>query len=341
MNKGSTYHLERHQAAHHASTTMQEALKVSIIIPVYNGSKTIGPLVEELETELAKQTQLEVVLINDCSPSDNSAEVCRELANTKPWIVFLNLSKNYGEHNAVMAGLAHCSGDVAVIIDDDFQNPPQEIIKLIDEIQKGYDVVFSRYDKKEHHYFRNLGSRLNSWTAQILLQKPKGLYLSSFKAINRFVINELTQYVGPYPYIDGLILQVTQSYSTVTVQHNARQEGESGYTVKKLLALYFNMFTNFSILPLRIASVTGFIFAAIGLILTIVFTIEKFINPNIPMGWASVIVFMSLFAGIQLLALGMIGEYLGRLFMKNNGRKQYTIRETVNLDQPNKRKTPS
>lgn len=320
---------EKPETARRGSPVESGSLRVSIIIPVYNGATTVGPLFERLHEDLAHRYDLEVVFVNDCSPDDNSAEVCRGLAHSYPDIVkFVNLSKNFGEHGAVMAGLTHCTGDAAVIMDDDFQNPPSEAAKLLDELQQGFDVVFSRYETKKHHWFRNLGSNFNGLVASVMLSKPRSLYLSSFKAINRFVIDEVTKYSGPFPYIDGLILRVTRNYSSVEVEHDPREEGKSGYTLRKLVRLWLNMFTNFSILPLRVASFAGFAFAALGFVFTIVIVIEwLFYRP--PQGWASTVCVILVVAGVQLFALGMIGEYLGRLFLKDNGSPQFVVREVV------------
>jgi len=306
-------------------------MKLSIIVPVYNGASTIGPLVERLEAEFLNKLSLEVVLVNDGSPKDNSYEVCSAIAREKPWVVFVDLSRNFGEHNAVMAGLNHCSGDFAVIMDDDFQNPPEEVHKLLNELVKGFDVVYSRYAQKKHHPLRNLGSRFNNMIASAMLKKPRGLYLSSFKAINRFVIDEVIRYDGPYPYIDGLILRVTSRYATVEVQHDERTQGESNYTFKKLVSLWLNMFVNFSILPLRIVGLTGFLFAGLGL-LGLVYTLySKLTEPNLPLGWASILSVVLLVNSVQLISIGVLGEYLGRLFMKTNHLPQYVARETINV----------
>ena len=305
-------------------------MKISIVIPVYNGAKTIKPLVEVLEKELAQKFDLEVVLVNDGSLSDNSAEVCTDIALSNSKVKFLDLSSNFSEHNAVMAGLNYCTGEAAVIIDDDFQNPPSEIIKLVDKLNEGYDVAYSYYKKKEHHFLRNLGSQFNNIVATALLGKPRDLYLSSFKAINRFVIDEVVKYKGPYPYIDGLILRFTRNYGRVQVDHHPTLKGKSGYTFHKLLSLWLNMSTNFSILPLRTATVLGFVFALIGIVGAAVFAIEKLRNPDLPAGWASLIISLFVISGVQLFALGMMGEYLGRLFLKDNGKPQFVVRRTVN-----------
>jgi undecaprenyl-phosphate 4-deoxy-4-formamido-L-arabinose transferase len=311
-----------------AITPPAHRLRLSIVIPVYRGERTIGPLVCELHDTLADRYELEIILVNDGSP-DRSAEACRELANRIVCVKFVNLSRNYGEHNAVMAGLNHATGQYVVIMDDDFQNPPSEVPKLVETIRQGYDVVYSRYAVKRHHPLRNLASRVNDRVAAVLLDKPRDLYLSSFKALSRFVVDEVVKYDGPYPYIDGLVLRVTRNYAQVLVSHDERRDGHSGYTLQKLLALYFNMFTNFSILPLRLASYAGLLTSVIGLVLAVFFVIDRLSNPDVPAGWASVIVSLFIVGGIQLFALGMIGEYLGRLFLKQNGRPQYVVRECV------------
>ncbi len=304
-------------------------MKLSVIVPVYNGAATIGRLVEAVEHELAPRYEVEIVLINDGSPRDDSAEVCRAIAERNPRVQFLDLSRNFGEHNAVMAGLNYCTGDAAVVIDDDFQNPPSEIVKLVEKIGDGYDVVYAQYARKRHHVLRNLGSRFNNLVSSILIQKPLDLYLCSFKAINRFVIDELVKYKGPYPYIDGLILRITRRYATVPVRHEPRADGKSGYTFRKLMSLWLNMFTNFSILPLRLAMVLGFLLAAVGMVVAVVSFVERLRHPELPRGWASLIISMLLLSGVQLVAVGMVGEYLGRLFMKDNGNPQFVVRRKV------------
>jgi len=308
---------------------MQKSL--SIIVPIYNGAGTIKALVIDLKKELFPLFELEIVLVNDGS-FDDSANICSEISEKDATVKFIDLSRNFGEHNAVMAGLNFCTGDVAVIIDDDFQNPPSEIIKLIDEMNKGYDVVYSYYTKKEHSYLRNLGSKFNNKVATILIGKPSELYLSSFKAVSRFIIDELIKYTGPYSYIDGIIFRITRRYSTVLVHHNPRQTGKSGYTMYKLIVLWLNMFTNFSILPLRITMITGFMFAFAGFIGAIAFFIERIQNSDLPLGWASVIISLFIISGVQLLGLGMIGEYLGRMFMSDNGKPQFVVRKAVNCE---------
>ena len=302
--------------------------KISIIIPVYNGAQSIGRLVDELTGTLTPLYELEIILVNDNSPDDSEA-VCISLFEKFPEIVrFFSLAKNVGEHNAVMAGLNQSRGDYMVIMDDDFQNPTSEVVKLLQNaVGKNCDVMYTYYKKKKHSLFRNLGSLFNDKVANFMLKKPKDLYLSSFKVLNRFIVDEIVKYDLPYPYIDGLILRTTDKIAAVEVEHHERETGKSGYTFRKLVRLWMNMFTNFSILPLRISVLLGTMVSTIGLILAIIIVIEKFSNPDLPVGYASVMTAVLIFAGIQLVSIGVIGEYVGRIFLSQNKKPQYTIRK--------------
>ena len=307
---------------------MEEKTNISIVIPVYNSETTIGKLVELLINELSNEYKLEIILVNDSS-KDNSEKVCISLFESHKNIVkFYSLAKNVGEHNAVMAGLNKVTGDYVVIMDDDFQNPVDEVIKLVDyAVENNFDVVYTYYDKKEHNFFRNLGSKFNDKVANYMLHKPKNLYLSSFKIINSFLVKEIIKYDLPYPYLDGLILRATNNIGTLKVLHDERKTGKSGYNLSKLVSLWLNMFTNFSILPLRFAVILGFVFSIVGLILGVKTLIEKLNNPTLPIGFASLAISIFVFAGIQLLAIGMIGEYIGRIFISQNKKPQFTIKK--------------
>ena len=304
---------------------MHEKL-ISVIIPVYNGSETISSLVDKLIHELAYR--LEIVLVNDGS-IDNSEAICIALYEQYPAIVrFYSLAKNVGEHNAVMAGLNQSKGDYAVIIDDDFQNPVSEVYKLIAYgISQDFDAVFSYYDKKYHSFWRNIGSQFNNLVASQMLHKPRKLYLSSFKIINRFLIDEVIKYTLPFPYIDGLILRSSSHIGQIKLKHQARSQGRSGYTLYKLIALWMNMFTNFSVLPLRLSIFIGFIFSIVGFLMGISTIMMKIYDPSLPMGYASLMFGISIFSGIQLIAIGMVGEYIGRIFLSINKQAQFSIRK--------------
>jgi undecaprenyl-phosphate 4-deoxy-4-formamido-L-arabinose transferase len=302
-------------------------MKISIVIPVYNASQTIESLVQKV-SEALQAFNFEIILVNDGSV-DNSEAICEAIAQSNSKVIFISLRKNYGEHNAVMCGLNEASGDYAVIIDDDFQNPPSEITKLVDEACKGYDVVFSRYTNKKHNFLRNLGSSFNDRMATILLDKPKGLYLSSFKAISKEIVREIIKYKGPFPYVDGLILRSTNNFSSVVTEHASRSSGRSNYTIRKLVRLYLNMFINFSIKPLRLFILMGLIIFLTGLVLGIWFVVEKLLHPGLAVGWTSIAILIILFSGFQIIFLGLISEYLGKQYLDQNGYPQWTIKKVV------------
>ncbi len=306
---------------------------ISIVIPVYNGEKSIENLIDILVEKLSPLFCIEIVLINDCSP-DNSEQACIRIFSKYPdKVKFYSLSTNVGEHNAVMAGLNQSTGDYAVIMDDDFQNPVSEVEKLIHfTINNNYDVVYTFYKKKQHSFYRNLGSWFNDRVANIMLKKPRNLYLSSFKSINRFLIDEIIKYTLPFSYIDGLILRTTSNIGQLKVLHDKRERGKSNYTFRKLISLWLNMFTSFSILPLRLSIILGFIFSIIGFFIGIYTFIEKMLNPALPLGYTSLMVAISIYAGIQLIAIGMVGEYLGRIFLSQNKKPQYSIRKVFKME---------
>ena len=308
---------------------MQEKINLSIVIPVYNSEATIERLVNLLIEKLSNQYKLEIILVNDCS-KDNSENICIGLFEKfKDVIRFYSLAKNVGEHNTVMAGLNKVCGDYIVIMDDDFQNPVNEVIKLVSyTTAHNYDVVYTCYDRKFHSFFRNMGSKFNDILANYMLRKPKDLYLSSFKIINKFTVDEIIKYDRPYPYLDGLLLRTTSNIGQLKVEHQEREHGSSNYTFKKLVALWLNMFTNFSILPLRISIILGFVFALVGLVLGIYTFFEKLSSPKLPVGFAALAVSIFIFAGIQLIAIGMIGEYIGRIFISQTKKPQFTIRRS-------------
>jgi glycosyltransferase involved in cell wall biosynthesis len=298
---------------------------LSIVVPVYNGAGTIGTLVEALEG-LRIPGGLEIVLVVDGSP-DNSRDVCRALMQRAAVpIVLVDLARNFGEHNAVMAGLREASGAHVITMDDDLQNPPSEVVKLLEHAQRsGADVVYTHYAAKQHENWRNLGSRFTNWVADILLDKPRGLYLSSFRCMNAFLVEQIIKYDGPFSYIDGLILQATQSIETIEVLHLPRAEGHSNYTLRRLVRLWMNMFLNFSVMPLRIATLAGVTFSILGGIVA-VFVVLEALFFDTPRGWGSVMAAILLLSGVQLSILGIAGEYLGRLFLTLNRKPQFIVR---------------
>jgi undecaprenyl-phosphate 4-deoxy-4-formamido-L-arabinose transferase len=301
---------------------------LSVVIPVYRGADSIGELVDAL-AGLRIAGGHEVILVNDGSP-DNSAEVCRGLAaRTDLPVTFVNLSRNFGEHNAVIAGLRHIRGDYVITMDDDLQNPISEVVKLFEHARAGgWDVVYTYYEHKQHAAWRNLGSRFANWVADRLLDKPRGLYLSSFRCMSAFVADAVTKYEGPYPYVDGLIMQATQHIDRILVEHMPRASGQSGYTLRRLVRLWLNLFVNFSAMPLRISVIAGAVVGLLGLAGFVAVVIEALLRAP-PPGWASLMAGTFLLSGIQMMMLGIIGEYLGRLFLTVNGKPQSLVREVV------------
>lgn len=299
---------------------------LSIVIPVYNGAASIGELVASLES-LEVPGGHEIVLVNDCSPDDSLA-VCRELAaRAKVPITIVNLARNFGEHNAVLTGLRHVRGAHIITMDDDLQNPPGEVLRLLETAQRtGKDVIYTYYAAKRHAAWRNLGSRFTNRVADFLLDKPKGLYLSSFRCLSAFIAEQVTRYDGPFPYIDGLILQVTQNLGRLEVAHLPRASGRSNYTLRRLVSLWLNMFVNFSVMPLRIATFAGFGMSFLGLV-GVMMTVGEALLYDTPPGWAELTVATLLLLGMQLVMLGIMGEYLGRLFLTANRKPQAIIRD--------------
>ncbi len=311
---------------------------VCVLIPVLNAEVSIGPLIETLVAQYGKvYSQFEILLVNDGS-TDGSQKIIEQKVQKFPGLVKgVRLSKNFGEHNAVMCGLSFVRADAVVIIDDDWQNPPSEIKLLVDKLSEGYDVVYCTYDQIRQSLFRRLGSAFANLVATRLLGKPKSLYLSSFKAMNSFLVRSVLTYKGPFPYLDGIILSQTQSIGQQRVTHQLRYAGRSNYDLSRLFRLWLNMFTGFSILPLRAASLLGFAVSVGAFFLSLFFIYTHFhgpvlINNAIPPGWASLIVAVTFLGGMQLCVLGLVGEYLGRLFLTINQLPQYIVKETLGLN---------
>ena len=300
---------------------------LSIIIPVYNSDRTIGKLVAHVLETIDKST-LEIILVNDGS-RDQSEKVCTHLAQQFAQVKFISLRRNFGEFNAVMCGLNHAVGEYCVMIDDDFQNPPSEILKLVETAQReNRDVVYSFYEQKKHALFRNIGSKLVNRLTVWLLEKPQDLYLSSFKLIAKPVVQEIIKYKGPYPYIDGLIFRVTRNVGRVQVTHNEREEGQSGYTWRKLTSLFLTILFGYSLKPLRLLTATGLTFMGLSVVSTLVDCVLFIIHAK----WFvlnSTIIWLTFLCGILLTALGVVGEYIGRIFMMQSGMPQYVEKQVV------------
>jgi len=302
---------------------------LSFVIPLFNSAATIAPLVHDIE-RLTIPGGHEVVLVNDGS-SDATGETCRELLRTaRIPITLVEHARNFGEHNAVLTGWRHARGAHIVNLDDDGQNPPDEAVRLWQHaVDARLDVVFGRYDVKRHSFWRNAGSWLTNRMTEWALDKPPGFYLSSFRCVSAFAAQQVIGYSGPFPYLDGLLLQVTQRIGSIVVRHEARRAGMSGYNLRRLVRLWLSAWLNFSVLPLRVATIVGLATATAGLAAFVVVVWLWFLNRGPEYGWGWVMAGLMVFSGTQLVMLGLIGEYLGRMFLTVNQRPQAVVREIV------------
>lgn len=305
---------------------------VSFVIPCYRSEVTLPNVIREIEETMKKleDYSYEVVLVNDCSP-DNTFETIRGLCGKYNNITGINLAKNFGQHSALMAGFHYAKGEIVICLDDDGQTPADEADKLLAGIEQGADVVYAKYNHKHHSGFRNWGSRVNELMTRVMLGKPKELYISSYFAARRFVIEEIMRYQYAYPYVIGLVLRATKNIVNVEVEHRDRQAGSSGYTIGKLLNLWFNGFTAFSVKPLRVATVTGCVCALAGFLYGIYTILKKiFINPpGLVTGFSALMSVLVFMGGMLMLMLGLVGEYMGRMYISMNNSPQYVIREVT------------
>ena len=307
--------------------------KLSFVIPCYGSETTIEIVVNEIRETLKQRPEYdyEIILVNDCSP-DRVWPRIRALALADSHITGIDLAKNFGQHAALMAGYRHCTGDLIISLDDDGQTPACELFTLVDKMKEGWDVVYASYAHKMHSGFRNFGTWMNERMTESLIGKPKGLRVTSYFIMRRFIADEILRYENAYPYIEGLIFRATRNIANVPVTHHERMVGESGYTFSKLLALWFNGFTAFSVKPLRIATFCGSACACIGFLYGIYVVIRKLVDSSIEMGWSSIIASIFFLCGLILIMLGMIGEYIGRIYISINNAPQYTIRQVVTAD---------
>lgn len=307
---------------------------ISFVIPCYRSENTIEFVVDEviqIVNQRKEQYDYEIILVNDCSP-DNTFYKLKALAENNCKIKVIDLAMNVGKHGAIMAGYAHVQGDYVIGIDDDGQCPSDKLWDLIQPLEEGHDMAMAKYPVKEQKGYKNFGSKINNKMSQIMLEKPGDLVFSNFTARQKFVCDEMSKYPNPYPYLEGLSLRTTRDVVLVPMEERKRMAGSSGYTLKKSLSLWFNGFTAFSVKPLRIASIVGFLVAAIGFIYGFYTIINKILHPNVFVGYSSLMVALLFLCGVIMMMLGMIGEYLGRIYICINKAPQYVIRKTINLD---------
>lgn len=309
--------------------------ELSVVVPVYGSANILPDLVAALEHVLAPSLgtgNFEVLLVHDHGP-DHAWPTITELAGSRPWLRGIDLRLNAGQHNAIMAGLAHASGRYLVTMDDDLQHDPADIPRILDRLRAGADVCYVQFLSRHHAAWKRFGSRFNDRIARWLLGKPIGLYLSPFRGLHSSIRDEMVRYSGPFVYVDGLILQSTGNIATIEATHHPRQDGRSGYSLRKSISLWLQMATSFSVAPLRLATVVGLVFSLFGFVLAVLLALQKLAHPDTTVGWTSLMVAMLIIGGIQLLALGAIGEYVGRVLLNVTNRPQYVIGRSVNLPQ--------
>ena len=309
--------------------------KLSFVIPCYRSENTVMRVVDEIETTVASRPEYdyEIILVNDGSP-DNVWKVIRDRTMVDDKVIGINLSKNFGQHSALMAGYNHISGDLIVSLDDDGQTPANEVFKLVDKIDEGYDLVYASYGETHQNIIRRIGSKFAKTMSDYMFDiKGDNNQGSSYYIAKRFVIDEIINYQNPFPYLGGLILRVTRNIGFVFVNHRDRMEGRSGYSFKGLINLWLNGFTAFSVKPLRIGTKMGFFIAAAGFIYALITIIRKlFISPEMEAGWSSIISIMLITSGSILIMLGLIGEYVGRIYICINSSPQYVIKDITRKD---------
>jgi polyisoprenyl-phosphate glycosyltransferase len=305
------------------------AIEISIVVPVYRSEQIVELLVEKVAEAMrlaGKDSGFELILVNDASP-DGSWNKIREVASQHAFVRGISLARNFGQHNATMAGLHQARGEIVVIMDDDLQHPPNSIMALVDAVRGGNDVCYTNYVGRKHALWKQAGSKFNDLVASFLLKKPRGLYLSSFKAVHRRIADQILRYDGPYAYIDGLILDATRSIAVVPIEHQSRHAGSGNYGLRRSISLWLKMATSFSVVPLRIASLAGLTLAGISAVMMILVILQKLLHPDTQTGWASLVTVVLFMGSMQLLCLGIMGEYLGRAYLKLNHKPQFVIRD--------------
>ena len=310
---------------------MYDNTSISVVIPVYNSEDCLDELTRRLFDVLDNLGKdYEIVLVNDCS-RDNSWVKIAKLCGTNNRIKGISLKKNFGQDNAIMAGLNYSTGKSLIIMDDDLQHDPEDMPSLLSRLEKGYDVCYANFSFKKQSWFKNFGSWFNDKVASIVIKKPKRIYLSPYKAIKRKVVDEMVKYNGPYPYIDGLIFRTTQNITQVNIKHHNRHAGKGNYNLSNSINVWLKLATNFSVFPLRISTYLGFIASGIGFILSFIFIIEKLLSNKSPAGWVTLVVIILFMGGIQLVAIGIIGEYVGRSFLHINKDPQFTVDKIIGV----------
>ncbi len=308
---------------------------ISFVIPCYRSENTIEIVISELIATITNGgiSDYEIILVNDCSP-DDVWKVIQHLSEKNPKIKGISLSRNFGQHAALMAGYAYCEGDYVVSLDDDGQMPLEVLLQMIEQLDSGYDVACTYYEEEiKKSLYRKFGTWIAEKMSKVMLGAPKDFKSSSFYIARKFVIKEMIRYKNAYPYLAGLLLRTTKNIAYVPARHRERLEGSSGYSMKKLLALWLNGFTAFSVIPLRFASFLGIFCSFIGFFIGILAIVRKLMNPDMLLGYSSTIASIFFVGGVIMMILGMIGEYIGRIYISINNAPIYVIKETTEMDE--------
>lgn len=306
--------------------------KISFVIPCYGSEQTVGIVTGQIKDVMKEREEFdyEILLVNDCSP-DNVWSVITKLCKEDSHIRAIRLAKNFGQHSALMAGYTFVTGDYVATLDDDGQTPAGEVFKLIDKVKEGYDVAYGYYPERKDNIFRKFGTLMNNKMLEMMIEKPKSVHLTSYFVAKRYIVDEIVKYKNPYPYIWGLVLRTTKNIVNVPINHEERKEGKSGYTLVKLLNLWMNGFTAFSVKPLRIATGVGAVTSAVGVLFIIFTIVKKLLQPDLVPGYSSLMAVLLFIGGMLMVMLGLIGEYVGRIYICINASPQFVIGEQINI----------
>ena len=299
--------------------------EISIVIPVYNSQDTVHLISEKIK-EALKDFDYEKIMVNDCS-KDNSWEEIKKESAVNSNLIGINLRKNSGQDSAILAGLNYATGNWIVIMDDDLQHSPSDIIKLYNEVKKGYDVCYANFEQKKQKFWKNAGSWFNGKVSEIVINKPKDIYLSPFKIMSRSVVTEMIKFNNLYPYIDGLIFQITNKITQIDIEHHEREIGKSNYSLIKSMKVFFRMLFGFSTKPLTFAAYTGFFVSILGFILLVKYFVDYLMGKADVAGWTTIVILILFIGGLLLMSIGIIGVYIGRTYLTINNTPKFLVGE--------------
>lgn len=304
---------------------------ISVCIPCYRSAQTLPFVADEIREAFAarEDDDYQLILVNDGSP-DNTYEVIERLCREDPRIIGVDLSRNYGQQAAKMAALPYAGGDAIVYMDDDGQHPAAGIFPLVEKLAEGYDIVYARFPQKKHSFFKRITSRLYQKVSELIGNKPRGISVSAFTAWSRTTADAAQRYHSPFPAPGLYLNHVTTKIANVDMEHRDRIAGQSGYSLRKLISLTVTALTNFSIIPLRMASYIGLGCSALGFLAAVITVIRKLVHPNISAGYSSLLAALLFIGGILMLILGILGEYVGRIYMTVSDMPQYHVRQVRN-----------